>query len=152
MPYYESVLIARQDLSQQQAEGLGEQFTAVINDNGGKVAKNEYWGLRSLAYRIKKNRKGHYLQLTIDAPAPAIHEMERQMHLNEDLLRHLTIRTDELDLEPSVMMQVRSSRDDRPRRGGHDDRPPRSGSDRPSSDAKPVEAAKPAVESKGDEA
>jgi len=117
MPYYESVLIARQDLSNQQAEALAEQFAGVITNGGGKVAKTEYWGLKSLAYRIKKNRKGHYLQLTIDAPAAAIQEMERQMRLNEDLLRHLTLRTDELDLEPSVMMQ-KPSRDDRPRKGG----------------------------------
>jgi len=117
MPYYESVLIARQDLSNQQAEALAEQFAGVITNGGGKVAKTEYWGLKSLAYRIKKNRKGHYLQLTIDAPATAVQEMERQMRLNEDLLRHLTLRTDELDLEPSVMMQ-KPSRDDRPRKGG----------------------------------
>ncbi|MDH5187799.1 MAG: 30S ribosomal protein S6, partial [Rhodospirillaceae bacterium] len=105
MPYYESVLIARQDLSNQQAEALAEQFAGVITSGGGKVAKNEYWGLKPLAYRIKKNRKGHFLQLTIDAPAAAVQEMERQMRLNEDLLRHLTLRTDELDLEPSIMMQ-----------------------------------------------
>lgn len=117
MPYYESVLIARQDLSNQQAEALAEKFAGVITNGGGKVAKTEYWGLKSLAYRIKKNRKGHYLQLTIDAPATAVQEMERQMRLNEDLLRHLTLRTDELDLEPSVMMQ-KPSRDDRPRKGG----------------------------------
>jgi len=117
MPYYESVLIARQDLSNQQAEALAEQFAGVITSGGGKVAKNEYWGLKPLAYRIKKNRKGHFLQLTIDAPAAAVQEMERQMRLNEDLLRHLTLRTDELDLEPSIMMQ-KPSRDDRPRRGG----------------------------------
>jgi len=117
MPYYESVLIARQDLSNQQAEALAEQFAGVITNGGGKVAKTEYWGLKSLAYRIKKNRKGHYLQLTIDAPAAAVQEMERQMRLNEDLLRHLTLRTEELDLEPSVMMQ-KPSRDDRPRKGG----------------------------------
>ena len=117
MPYYESVLIARQDLSNQQAEALAEQFAGVITNGGGKVAKTEYWGLKSLAYRIKKNRKGHYLQLTIDAPATAVQEMERQMRLNEDLLRHLTLRTEELDLEPSVMMQ-KPSRDDRPRKGG----------------------------------
>ncbi len=115
MPYYESVLIARQDLSTQQVEAMAEQFAGVIQSGGGKVAKNEYWGLKPLAYRIKKNRKGHYHQLTIDAPAAAVQEMERQMRLNEDLLRHLTVRTDELNLEPSIMMQ-KPSRDDRPRR------------------------------------
>ncbi len=115
MPYYESVLIARQDLSTQQVEAMTEQFTGVIQSGGGKVEKSEYWGLKALAYRIKKNRKGHFHQLTIDAPAAAVQEMERQMRLNEDLLRHLTVRTDELDLEPSVMMQ-KPGRDDRPRR------------------------------------
>ena len=132
MPYYESVLIARQDLSTQQVETMAEQFAGVIQSGGGKVAKNEYWGLKPLAYRIKKNRKGHYHQLTIDAPAAAVQEMERQMRLNEDLLRHLTVRTEELDLEPSVMMQ-KPGRDDRPRRNfDRDDKPSgNGGGDRP---------------------
>ncbi|MCK4940087.1 MAG: 30S ribosomal protein S6, partial [Rhodospirillaceae bacterium] len=81
MPYYESVLIARQDLSTQQVEAMAELFAGVIQSSGGKIAKNEYWGLKPLAYRIKKNRKGHYHQLTIDAPAAAVQEMERQMRL-----------------------------------------------------------------------
>ena len=125
MAFYESVIIARQDLSTQQVEGLTEQMTGVINDNGGKVEKTEQWGLRSIAYKIKKNRKGHYTQLSIDAPADAVAELERQLRLHEDVLRSLTVRVDELDAEPSVMMQAKSGRDDRPRRGDRDDRPRR---------------------------
>ena len=121
MPYYETVFIARQDLSTTQVDGLTEAFTKAITDNDGTVAKTENWGLRSLAYKIKKNRKGHYMQLTIDAPIPAMNELERQLRINEDLLRYLTIRTDTLDVEPSVMMREkteRSDRGDRPRRTG----------------------------------
>ena len=119
MPYYETVFIARQDLSTTQVEAMTEAFSKVITDNEGTIAKTESWGLRSLAYKIKKNRKGHYMQLTIDAPIPAMKELERQMHINEDLLRHLTVRTDTLDTEPSIMMREkteRSDRGDRPRR------------------------------------
>ncbi len=115
MAYYESVFIARQDISATQVEGLTETFNKVISDNGGSVVNTESWGLRTLAYRIKKNRKGHYVMYHIDAPAAAIHEMERQMRINEDILRYMTIRVDAFDEGPSVMMQSRS-RDDRPRR------------------------------------
>ncbi len=118
MPYYESVFIARQDISATQAEGLADDFTKIIEDKGGKVAKRESWGLRNLAYRIKKNRKGHYVLFTIDAPSEAISEMERQMRLHEDVLRYMTIRVDELEEGPSVMMQNKGGRDERPRRGG----------------------------------
>ncbi len=125
MPYYESVFIARQDISATQVEGLVESFGKVITDNGGTVAKTESWGLRSLAYRIKKNRKGHYVLLNLDAPAPAVHEMERQLRLNEDILRYLTIRVDELEEGASVVMRNKD-RDDRPRRDfGDNDRGPR---------------------------
>ena len=92
MAYYENVFIARQDISATQVDDLAETFTKVVSDNDGKIVKKENWGLRTLAYRIKKNRKGHYVMLNIDAPAAAIHEMERQMRINEDVLRHLTIR------------------------------------------------------------
>lgn len=122
MPYYETVFIARQDLSTTQVEAMTEAFTKAITDNGGSVAKTESWGLRSLAYKIKKNRKGHYMQLTIDAPSPAMKELERQMLINEDLLRHLTVRTDILDTEPSIMMREKT---DRPDRGDRGDRPRR---------------------------
>lgn len=114
LAYYENVFIARQDISEVQVEDLTESFTKVINDNDGKIVKSESWGLRTLAYRIKKNRKGHYVMLNIDAPAGAIHEMERQMRINEDILRHLTIKIDAFEEGPSVMMNSRT-RDERPR-------------------------------------
>ena len=128
MAYYESVFIARQDVSAAQVEELTEAFSKIVDDEGGKVALVESWGLRSLAYRIKKNRKGHYVMMHLDAPAGAVHEMERQMGINENVLRQLTIRIDEFPEGPSVMMRS-STRDDRPRRHGGDDRPPRD--DRP---------------------
>jgi len=114
MPLYETVFIARQDIPAQEAEELGEKFSNIVGDNGGTVERREYWGLRNLAYRIKKNRKGHYTMLHIDAPAPAVAEMERNMRIDEDILRYLTIRADELDEGPSVMMQNRRPREDRP--------------------------------------
>ena len=117
MTYYENVFIARQDISQPQAEALGEAFAKVVADLGGKVTKREYWGLRNLAFRIKKNRKGHYLLLNIDGPAAAVHEMERQMRINEDVVRYLTVRVDELEEGPSAMMRARDQRDERPERG-----------------------------------
>ena len=115
MPLYESTLIARPDISGQQVEGLSEQFQEIVREKGGKVAKTEYWGLRSLTYKIKKNRKGHYLYMQIDAPAEVIAEMERNMRINEDVMRYLTIRVDALDSEPSVVMQSRGGRDSRGR-------------------------------------
>lgn len=117
MPYYESVFIARQDISSTQTEALTETFSNVISENGGNVVSNESWGLRSLAFRMNKNRKGHYVMLNIDAPGPAIHEMERQMRIHEDVLRYMTIRVDELEEGPSAMLRNKD-RDDRPRRGG----------------------------------
>ncbi len=118
MPLYECVFIARQDISSNQVEGLVGQFTGIIEENGGRVAKTEMWGLRNLAYKINKNRKGHYALLNLDAPAAAIHEMERNMRLNEDVIRYLTIRVDELEEGPSIVMQSKHSRDDRGGRGG----------------------------------
>ena len=120
MPYYESVIIARQDLSGTQVEGLADSLATVLQELGGSVVKREHWGLKSLAYRVKKNRKGHYVMLNLDAPWPAVEEMERQMRLNEDVLRYMTIRVDAVEEGPSAMMQARSSRDDRPRRGDRD--------------------------------
>src|SRR5262245_2015321 len=121
MPFYENVFIARQDISATQAEALAETFSTLIGELGGKVTKKEHWGLRNIAYRIKKNRKGHYVLLNIDAPAAAVTEMERQMRINEDVLRYLTVRVEALEEGPSAMLQSRS-RDDRdgdrgPRRG-----------------------------------
>ena len=119
LAYYENVFITRQDISATQVEDLTETFTKVISDNDGKIVNTESWGLRTLAYRIKKNRKGHYVMLHIDAPAPAIHEMERQMRINEDVLRYLTIKIDAFEEGPSVMMASRA-RDDRPRHYDND--------------------------------
>ncbi len=118
MPLYECVFIARQDISSNQVEGLVGQFTGIIEENGGKVAKTEMWGLRNLAYKINKNRKGHYALLNLDAPAGAIHEMERNMRLSEDVIRYLTIRVEELEEGPSIVIQSKHSRDDRGGRGG----------------------------------
>jgi small subunit ribosomal protein S6 len=132
MALYEHVVIARQDISAQQAEALNDQLKHLIEDQGGHVAKIEYWGLRNLTYRIKKNRKGHYSLLAIDAPAAAVKEMERQLSINEDVLRTLTIRVEELDLELSPILArrdreraERGDREDRPERGDREDRPER---------------------------
>ncbi|ESQ73861.1 30S ribosomal protein S6 [Asticcacaulis sp. AC402] len=112
MAFYEHVVIARQDISPQQAEALNDTLKHLIEDNGGHIAKIEYWGLRNLTYRVKKNRKGHYSLLAIDAPAPAVKEMERQLSINEDVIRYMTVRVEELDLELSPIL----SRRDRPER------------------------------------
>ena len=120
MPLYENVFIARQDISGAQVDTLADQFTQLIADNGGEVKKRENWGLRNLAYRMNKNRKGHYVLFNIDAPAPVIAELERTMRINEDVLRYLTIRVDALEEGPSPVMLNRGSRDDRPRRGDRD--------------------------------
>ncbi len=112
MSLYESVFIARQEISAQQADALAETFSNVIAENGGNVSKRENWGLKSLAFRIKKNRKGHYLLLNIDAPAAAINEMERQMRLHEDVIRYLTVRVEELEEGPSIQSRQGRERDD----------------------------------------
>jgi small subunit ribosomal protein S6 len=113
---YEHTIIARQDLSPQQAQALAETYAGVIGEHGGEVTKNEYWGLRNLAYRVKKNRKGHYLHLNFKAGGDVITELERQEELSDDVIRYLPVRVDELDDNPSILMQVRSSREDRSRR------------------------------------
>jgi len=118
MPLYEHIYLARQDVSPQQVEELTNSLTEVLTQGGGKVTKNEYWGLKSLSYRIKKNRKAHYSLLNIDAPAPAVAEMERQMRINEDVLRFMTVRVDELEEGPSAMLQKRDRDDDRSDRPG----------------------------------
>src|SRR5580698_8306404 len=118
MALYEHVIIARQDISPQQAEALNDQLKHLLEERGGHVAKIEYWGLRNLTYRIKKNRKGHYSLLSIDSPSDAVKEMERQLSINEDVLRYLTVRVDELDLELSPILarrdRDRERRDDFP--------------------------------------
>ena len=113
MPLYEHVFISRQDLSNTQAEGLIEHFSTVLADNGGKVVESEYWGVKTMAYKINKNRKGHYAFLKTDAPAAAVQEMERLMRLHEDVMRILTIKVDEHDAGPSVQMQKREERGER---------------------------------------
>jgi small subunit ribosomal protein S6 len=118
MALYEHIFLARQDVSPTQVEELTTALTEVLTNGGGKVTKNEYWGLKSLSYRIKKNRKAHYTLLNIDAPHAAVAEMERQMGINEDILRFMTIRVDELEEGPSAMMQKRDRDDDRGERGG----------------------------------
>ena len=123
MAFYEHVVIARPDISPQQVDALIEDITKTITDLGGKVSRTEYWGLRNLAYRIRKNRKGHYALLNLDCPAPAVHELERKQKINEDVMRFKTIRVDALDEEPSPIL-ARRDRDERRRarrEGGRDD-------------------------------
>ena len=112
MPLYEHVFLARQDVTAQQVETMVETYKGVIEANGGKVEKIEMWGVKSLAYRIKKNRKAHFTLLNVDASPAALAEMERQMQISEDVLRFMTVRVEELESEPSAMMQKRD-RDDR---------------------------------------
>ena len=118
MPLYEHVFMARQDVTPQQVETMIDQYRGVIEGNGGKVEKTEMWGVKSLAYRIKKNRKAHFTMFNLDAPPAAVSEMERQMRISEDILRFITVRVDALETEPSVMMQKRDrdERKDRERR------------------------------------
>ena len=116
MPLYEHVFLARQDLAQAQVDALAENATKILTDNGGSVVKTEPWGLRGLAYRIQKNRKAHYVMLEVDAPAPAVAELERQTGLNEDVLRFMTIKVDAHEAGPSVMMR----KNDRDRERGGD--------------------------------
>src|SRR6516165_4745637 len=117
MPLYENVFIARQDISGAQVDTLADTLAQLVAENGGEVKNREYWGLRNLAYRMRKNRKGHYVLLNIDAPSAAIAELERTMRINEDVIRYLTIRVEALEEGPSAIMQSRGSRDDRQRRG-----------------------------------
>ena len=113
MAIYECVYIARQELTAAQAEQLSKDFTKIVSSNSGEIKRQEYWGLRNLAYKIRKNRKGHYTMFHIEAPAGTIEELERNMRLNEDILRYLTVKIDKLPEGPSVMM---TARPDRPRR------------------------------------
>jgi len=117
MPLYETVLIARSEITQAQADAVADAATTQLEADGGAVKKREYWGLRSLAYRIKKNRKGHYILLGLDAPPPAVLEMERQLTLNEDVLRFMTVRVEEITEEPSVILSRKSDDRDRGFRG-----------------------------------
>jgi small subunit ribosomal protein S6 len=112
MPFYEHVIISRPDISPQQVEELVEGITTLLGQHGGKVSKVEYWGLRNLAYRINKTRKGHYSLLNIDAPAPAVHEMERLQRINEHVMRYMTIAVEELEEGPSPVL-ARRERDEK---------------------------------------
>lgn len=136
MSLYEHVFLSRQDVTAQQVEAMTEQYKAVIEAGGGTIAKVEYWGVKSLAYRIKKNRKAHYALMNITAPPAAVAEMERQMGINEDILRFMTVRVEEHEIEPSAMMQRRDreerrDRDERPRPPRRDD----DGDSRPTTEA-----------------
>jgi small subunit ribosomal protein S6 len=117
MPLYECVLIARNDVTQQQVEAVADQVAAQLETDGGSIQKREYWGLRSLAYRIKKNRKGHYMLLGMNAPPASVKEIERQLGLNEDVLRFMTIRVDALEEAPSAILARKSDERERTFRG-----------------------------------
>lgn len=108
MPLYECTFITRPDIPVGEVNKYIEKFSGIITENGGKVVKTEYWGLRNLAYRIKKNKKGHYAMLAVEAPAPAVKEMERTMGITEDLMRQLTVRVEAISEEPSAVMQQRA--------------------------------------------
>jgi small subunit ribosomal protein S6 len=116
MPLYEHVFLARQDISAQQVETMMKEYTGIIEGLGGKVPKTEYWGIKSLAFKMKKARKAHYALFNIDAPPAAVAEMERLMGISTDILRFLTVKVEELEVEPSAMMR-KSDRDDRDRDG-----------------------------------
>jgi small subunit ribosomal protein S6 len=118
MPLYEHVFIARQDAAQAQVDQLTEQMKSVIENGGGKVTKHEYWGLRSLTFKIKKNRKGHYVHFNFDAPAAAVAEMERQLRLNEDVIRQMTVRVEELEEGPSAGMLAKQAKERRDAKWG----------------------------------
>lgn len=120
MAHYEHVFLARQDLSQAQVDALATQATEIIESNEGKVVKTETWGLKNLAYKIDRNRKAHYVMLAFDAPGQVVAELERQTRINEDVIRYLTIRVDEQEKGPSVMM--RKNDRERKRRSDREDR------------------------------
>jgi small subunit ribosomal protein S6 len=146
MPQYEHIFMVRQDASNAQVEELTEHYKSVIAANGGSIGKVEYWGVKSLAYRIRKNRKAHYTLMNITAPPAALAEMERQMSINEEVVRFLTLRMDELDEEPSVMVRPArrdDRRDDRPERRDREDRPreDRPREDRPRREGRPARSA-----------
>ena len=117
MALYEHVFMARQDISQSQVEGLIKEYADIITENGGKVGKIEYWGVKNLAYKIKKNRKAHYALMNLDAPSAAVAEMERRMGISTDVIRFMTIKVEAHEVEPSIQMR-KVDRDERSERGG----------------------------------
>jgi small subunit ribosomal protein S6 len=154
MRLYESVFIARQDVSTQLVETLTKDFSAIIENGGGKIHKHEYWGLRALAYRVKKNRKGHYVMLNIEADNDTLREYERIMGLNEDILRFMNISIEEVEEGPSVMMQAqkaeRSPRGERSDRGDRGDRGDRDTKPAPAGDADSEAPAETAAKADGE--
>lgn len=155
MSYYECVFIARQELSASQAEQLSDQMAEIVTASGGTVKTREYWGLKNLAYRIKRNRKGHYTLFYLDAPSEAVAELERNMRISDDVLRYLTLRLDELPEGPSIMMQIRTERGGRrgdrgPREGRRFDRGPRPPRDRQGDDDRGRPAATPSAPAEQD--
>ena len=150
MPLYEHVFIARQDISGTQADQMVEAFTGVVETGGGKVVETESWGLRNLTYRIKKNRKGHYVMMNIDAPSDVINELERQQRIHEDILRYLTLRVDEHEEMPSVMMQGRKERG--PRRDDEDGGSPAPHAEAAATETAPAEAVALAEDAPGSSA
>ncbi len=122
MPLYEHVFLARQDVSNTQVEALTKELSEIITQGGGKIVHSEYWGLKGIAYKIKKNRKAHYTMLSIDSPPAAVAEMERRMGINADIVRFLTVKVEAHETEPSVMMRKSDERSERGERG---DRGPR---------------------------
>jgi small subunit ribosomal protein S6 len=148
MALYEHIFMVRQDVSSTQVDALTQQFKTILEENQGSIAKTEYWGVRPLAYRVKKNRKAHYTLMNIDAPSDAVKEMERQMSINDDIIRFMTIRVEEHEEDQSVMMRTGRGRD-RDDRGprDRDSRPPRRDDDRPRRDDAPkAEEKAPAAE------
>jgi len=149
MALYEHIFMVRQDVSSTQVDALTQQFKTILEENQGSIAKTEYWGVRPLAYRVKKNRKAHYTLMNIDAPSDAVKEMERQMSINDDVIRFMTIRVGEHEEDQSVMMRTGRGRD-RDDRGprDRDSRPPRRDDDRPrrDHDAPKAEEKAPAAE------
>ena len=113
MPFYETVLIARQEIGGGDAERLGERYAEVLTKEGANVIRREYWGLRRLAYRVRKNRKGHYVMFHVDGPGTAIQEYERQLRIDENVVRYLTMRLDQLPESPSIIMKARAEREER---------------------------------------
>ncbi|MDA0664973.1 MAG: 30S ribosomal protein S6 [Proteobacteria bacterium] len=146
MPYYETVFISRQDISSAQVDTISDAMAEIITGDGGRIARREYWGLKSMAYRMKKNKKGHYVLFNYEAPVATVREMERQMGLNEDVLRLMTLRTDDLPEEPSVVMANRGERGGRYER----DRPRNDRDDSSDSNSSSSEGSGTAREGKGD--
>ncbi len=123
MAFYETVFLARPDIAQAQAEQIGNFCAEILEKNGGKIVTREYWGLRNLAYRMNKNRKAHYIMLNIDAPGPALIELERNLRIHDDVMRYMSVKVDALESGPSAVMRSRNAeeRDDLPAIGGGED-------------------------------